>query len=149
MIMDENLEFCDALAVAAAAGTALVGDVIDLDTIGRRMLSNNNLHLVIQVTTAFASAGASTTQFVLASDAAAAIAADGTETRHWLSHDYLKAELAAGAIIVIPLPAGIPSYERYLGIEVITGVATNTAGSINAFLTMNAADWVAMPDATN
>jgi len=30
MIMDELLEFADAESVAASAGTALIGDVIDL-----------------------------------------------------------------------------------------------------------------------
>ena len=34
MILDERNEFADATTVAAAAGTALIGDVIDLGTDG-------------------------------------------------------------------------------------------------------------------
>lgn len=148
MILDENLEFASALDVSSTAGTSLEGDVADLDSIGRRLFSNNNLSLVIQVTTAFVGSGA-TVQFVLATDAAAAIAADGSETRHITTQDYSMANLALGATIVVPLPGSFPTWERYLGVEVITAGATTTAGSINAFLTMNADDWVAGADATN
>ena len=71
MILDKNLEFCDATSVAAAAGSALVGNVINLDNAGRR-LTSEMLYLCVQVTTAFVGSGA-TAQFKLMSDDAAAI----------------------------------------------------------------------------
>lgn len=148
MILDEKLEFCDATSVAAAAGSALVGDVVDLDTADRRLGSNTPLALVIQVTTAFVSAGAATVSFELRSDDAAAINVS-TGTRHVATAVIGYASLTAGKTIIVPLPAGIPIYERYLGIVVVTAGATTTAGSINAFLVNDAADWVAMAEGQN
>lgn len=149
MILDELLEFADDLDVSAAAGTALAGDVIDL---GAEPQDYEGMYLVIQVTTAFTSAGASETAFVLASDSVAAIATDGSATEHLITDAFLKGALVAGAQLVIPLPVGfgtLTPYERYLGILVVTSVATTTAGSINAFLTKDPKGWKAMPDAVN
>ena len=148
MILDANLEFCDAVDVSASAGTALVGDVVDLGAAAVNPGAGQPLYLVIQTTTAFASAGSAVVQFVLASDAAAALAADGTETRHLLSDAFAYTDLIAGHVQIYTLPAA-PDYERYLGIEVITSGATTTAGSINAFLAWDVSKWRAYADATN
>lgn len=144
MIMDESLEFCDALSAVQEAGTALFGDVIDLSItrdIGR---SSRQLFLVIQVTTAFDGGAATngTTQFVLASDSVAAIAADGTESRHWMSDVFAAAtQLTAGTTLVVPLPMEDTGpgfgYERFLGIEIIQAVEGEDGGAINAFLTFD------------
>ena len=149
MIMDKNLVFSSNLAVDNAAATVLEGDVIDLDSAGRRLFSNYNLKWVLEVTVAFTSAGSSTNAFALVSDAAAAIETDGTETLHVKTDVYAKALLVVGFKIIIPLPAGTPVFERYLGMHVITAVATTTAGSIISYLVMDAQDWTALPDASN
>jgi hypothetical protein len=149
MILDKKLVFADAVSVAAAAGTALIGDVIDLDTIGRRIASQDPLYLVIQVTTTFTSAGAAVVNFKLVSDAQAAIATDLTETEHWRSDGIGYATLVAGTRFSVPMPKGFPTYERYLGVEVLTTTATTTAGSISAFLTNDPQDWAALADAVN
>jgi len=112
MIMDKNLVFASALAVDNGIATVLKGDVIDLDTGGRQLYSNANLKWVIEVTTAFTSGGASTVAFSLVSDAAAAIAVDGTETVHVRTGAFLKAILVVGFKLILPIPAGAPSMER-------------------------------------
>lgn len=148
MIMDEKLEFCDAQNVNAAAGTALVGDVVDLGASPR--LTNGLAQLVISVSTAFTSGGSATVQFRLCSDAQAAIAVDGSETVHWMSDIFPIAQLTVGKTLIVPLPGGnYPPYERYLGIEVVTATATTTAGAINAFITATPDEWAALADAIN
>lgn len=144
MILDEKLEFCDATAVSAAAGTAVAGDVVDLDDLGRDLL--DTLYLVIQVTTAFASGGSATVDFRLSSDSTANLATSATD--HWSTGALAIAGLTAGKTFIVPLPK-VNDYERYLGIRVVTAVATTTAGSINAFLTLEPQNWKAYADAQN
>lgn len=152
MILDERLEFADAVSVAAAAGTDLIGDVIDLGGDG---LDGNSedLYLVIQVSTEVITGGAAgTLTFQLASDAQAAIATDGSATIHAQSDalvtdgtDANDALLKAGQYpLVVQLPRG--TYERYLGILAVTATTTTTAGAINAFLTKTPPAWTAMAD---
>ena len=89
MIMDSNLEFCDAVSVAQAAGIDLLGDVVDLGAVPDDISVGTPVYLVINVDTEIITGGAAgTIIFQLASDAQAAIAADGTETIHWQSHDF-------------------------------------------------------------
>lgn len=156
MILDERLEFADAVSVAAGAGTALIGDVIDLGSASRDIGLGEDMWLVIQTDTEIITGGtAGTIVFKLSSDAQAAIATDGTATDHLISATLVtddagsnSAQLNAGGVILAArLPSG--TYERYLGILAIIGTTTVTAGKINAFLTKDYAKWVAMPDAVN
>lgn len=144
-ILDERLEFADATSVAAAAGTALIGDVIDLET-ARDIGNGQPLYLVITTDTEIITGGsAGTIQFKLASDAQAAIATDGSATDHWASRLFVTDDAAAndtlmnagGIIACIALPAEGPVYERYLGILAVIATTTVTAGKINAFLTLD------------
>lgn len=146
MIMDERLEFADAVSVAAVAGTALIGDVIDLGATARDIGQGQELWLVITVDTEIITGGsAGTIVFTLASDAQAAIATDGSATVHWASRAFVTddaaandAQMNAGAIIAaIPLPLEGAVYERYLGILATIATTTITAGKINAFLTLD------------
>lgn len=150
MIMDELNEFCDATALdTSGTGLALVGDVIDLGENGEQVGDGCPMYLVIQVTTAVTSAGAATVSFQLVSDAAAAIAADGSESLHWASAAIAKATLVAGYELIVPLPTGAGvAYERYLGIQQNVGTAALTAGAINAFLTKDPKRGVIYPGAT-
>ena len=146
MIMDERLEFADAVSVAAAAGTALIGDVIDLGATPRDIGQGQQVFLVITTDTEIITGGsAGTVQFVLASDAQAAIATDGSATAHWTSRAFVTDDSAAndaqmnagGIIAAIALPLQGVVYERYLGILCVTATTTTTAGKINAFLTLD------------
>lgn len=147
MIMDERTEFCDATAMSTSGtGRALIGDVID--TGGDGINEVDDLFLCIQVTTDFDSSGdGASVSFELASDAAAAIATNGTATEHVVTEAIAEADLVAGYERFFPLPPG--DYERYLGIlQNVSGEAL-TAGAVNAFLTPMARRPKAFPDATN
>jgi subtilisin family serine protease len=157
MILDERLEFADATSVAAAAGTALIGDVIDLQ-VARDIGNGHPVYLVITTATEIITAGAAgTLKFQLVSDAQAAIAVDGSATVHLDTGNFVTDDAAAnspqlnagGVICCIALPLQGPVYERYLGILAITATTTTTAGAINAFLTLDPIGWKAYADATN
>ena len=147
MIMDEYGEFCDATALnTGAAGQYLIGDVIDLGIDGLDLGSGEDLYCVMKVQTTATSGGSATGAFELASDAQAAIAADGTATTHFLTDAIAVATLVAGyQVAAFRLPAG--TYERYLGILQTTAVAAFTAGKVDIFLTKDIAAWKAYADA--
>jgi hypothetical protein len=155
MILDNLLEFADATSVAAAAGTALIGDVIDLQE-ARDIGNGEPIYLVIQCATSIITGGdAGTIKFQLASDAQAAVATDGSATIHFDTGTFVTDgddanALDAGAVIAaIALPMEGRVYERYLGILCITATTTTTAGAINAFLTKDVSKWKAYPDGQN
>ena len=148
MILDERNELADATALnTGAAGTYLVGDVIDLE-VARNVANGRQVYLVVQIDTTVTSGGAATVQFKLASDAQAAIATDGTATEHFATAAIAKATLVAGyQAVKVALPLENPAYERYLGILQVTGTAALTAGKINAFLTFGPKTWKALASA--
>lgn len=150
MITDRLNTFALATALnTGAAGTYLVGDVIDLGT-ARDIGQGNPIYLVVQVDTTATSGGAATLQIKLASDAQAAIATDGSATEHVVSPAIAVASLTAGKrILVVAIPYEGNVYERYLGILQVTGTAAFTAGKIDAFLTQTPSVWKAMADAQN
>lgn len=154
MITDALLTFANGTSVAAAAGTALIGDVIDLQAMGstsaagvgnaRDIGNGEQLYLVITTDTEIITGGsAGTLKFQLASDAQAAIATDGSATVHYDTGTMVTDDAAAndskfnagGVIACIALPMEGNVYERYLGILAVTATTTTTAGAINAFLT--------------
>jgi hypothetical protein len=158
MILDERTEFADAVSVAAAASTALIGDVIDLSSIHRDIGSGQDTFLVITVDTEIITAGAAgTINFALVSDAQAAIAVDGSATVHWQSRNFVTddaaandAQMNAGAIVaVVALPGEGAVYERYLGVIATIATTTVTAGKINAFLTLTPPKWVPYAQGAN
>jgi hypothetical protein len=161
-ILDERNEFADDVSVAASAGTALIGDVIDLGAAGEDVGNGQSIYLVIRTgsTEIITTGSAGTLQFTLASDSAAAIATNGTATEHVLTEAFVTdgtdandAEMKAGALIYCaPLPIGTGgNYERYLGILATTATTTTSAGTINAFLTLDphVAAGKTYPDAVN
>jgi hypothetical protein len=157
MIMDERLEFADAVSVAAAAGTALIGDVIQLNP-PRDIGNGQQIWLVITVDTEIITGGsAGTVKFQLVSDAQAAIATDGSATVHLDTGTFVTDDAAAnsaqlnagGTICCIALPLQGQVYEAYLGILCITATTTTTAGKINAFLTLDPRGWAAYAEGAN
>jgi hypothetical protein len=154
MILDERTEFADAVSVAAAAGTALIGDVIDSGVV-RDLGNGQPVYLVITTDTEIITGGvAGTIKFQLVSDAQAAIATDGSATVHIDTGDFVTDDAAAndaqlnagGVIACIALPLEGNVYERYLGILAIIGTTTVTAGKINAFLTLDPHKWQSYPE---
>lgn len=156
MILDKLNEFCDATSVAGDAGTALVGNVIDLLNVGSDIGQGTCMYLVMRTTTEIITGGtAGTIQFKLVSDAQEAIAVDGSATVHLTSPSFVTDDAAAnsaalnagGTIMIAELPYG--TYERYLGILAVIGGQTVTAGAIDAFLTRDPAAWKAYADGAN
>lgn len=156
MILDERNELADAASVAMAAGTAVIGDVIDLGSAPttQDIAGGEDLYIVLQTDTAIITGGvAGTIQFFVVSDSLATLgsATVASCTTHLQTSSLATAGTASGALaaggtlLVAKLPPG--SYERYLGVLCTVGTTTTTAGKINAFLTKNAARWAAYPDA--
>ena len=151
MIEDTNTEFMDAAALnTGAAGTYLIGNVIDLGS-ARDVGDGEPVFLVITVDTGIqVASGTGTVQFVLASDSAAAISTS-TSQRHLVTAAFATSTtpIAAGTVLyAAALPKGLAqAYKRYLGILQITGTTAISAGKINALLTRDAPNFVAMPAA--
>lgn len=141
MILDERNEFADAVSVAATAGTALIGDVIDLGTDGVNDV--DGLYAVISVDTEIATAAsAGTVQLFLVSDSLATLGAGvvASCTTHASTPLFVTGAtttnpllLAGKTLLQVALPKG--QYERYLGILCTTGTTTTTTGKVNCFLT--------------
>lgn len=157
MILDKLNEFASAVSVAAAAGTALIGDVIDLQDL-RDIGNGQPVYLAIFANTEIITGGsAGTISFSLASDAQAAIATDGSATVHLKTKDFVTGAAGANDPLLGPnklvgvwaLPLEGPSYERYLGLLATIGTTTVSAGSISAGLTLDPTGWKPYADAVN
>ncbi len=154
MILDELTEFCDANVISAAQdGTALIGDVIDLGTVARDIGQGRPLYFTLSVATAFA--GATSYQFILASDSQAGIrtsSTPGQEIRHVMTDVIPQATWIQGFTLTIPLPMGgvegTGTYKRFLGV-LLVDVGSSSGGAIDAFLTYDPHGWRAYPDASN
>ncbi len=160
MILDERLEFADATSVAAAAGTSVIGDVIDLNptTVAPNTtvdLSGSDMWLIVTVDTEVITGGsAGELTLFLVSDALSTLGAGvvASCTTHLVSAVFVTDDSAAnsaalnagGTLMAAKLPSG--SYERYLGILATVGTTTITAGKINAFLTSDPALYRAYAD---
>lgn len=156
MILDKRTEFADAASVAAAAGTSLIGSQIATDSVD--IGNGQPIYLIITTETEIITGGAAGTLVLsLVSDATAAIATDGTATIHWQSQDFVTDDAAAndsqlnagGVLAVVALPAEGATYEAYLGIIATVGTTTITAGTINAFLSLDPTGWKAFPEGAN
>lgn len=135
MLIDAYNKFAQNLNVFGAAGTILVGDVMDLKVardIGEGQPLFLNVHIVVGVT------GGTSWEFKGVSDAQEAIAVDGSATQHVSSGAIPVAQLVPGFILSMPLPNEGPLYERFLGVT-LTRVGTSTTGSVWAYLSPHAA----------
>jgi hypothetical protein len=141
MILDERTEFCDATALnTGAAGNYLIGDVVDLG-VARDLGGDMATYLVITVDTTATSGGSATGQFNLVTDDNASLTSPTTLVS---SKAWTVATMTAGTVLMaVQLPLEGTAYERYIGIQQVTGTAAFTAGKVNAFLTMDVARWKA------
>lgn len=133
MIRDARLTFGAPVSLnTGAAGSYVLGDVIDLTTTGRDIGAGEgvgDLFLVVQVSAAATSGGAATAQFNLITSDAPAMT---TPTVITGTQAFPLASLGAGAqLMAIRLPAAI--YKRYIGLQQVTGTAAFTGGAVNAF----------------
>lgn len=156
MILDERTEFADATSVAASAGTAVIGDVIDLGATSPGDIGiGEPIWFVIQVSTSFVAAGTGSIRFYLVSDSLATLGAATAAscTIHFDTGTLATAtsppagQTAGSVICAFRVPSG--TYERYLGVLCTIATQTVSAGAINAFLTRDYAKWTAMADASN
>lgn len=150
MILDERLEFCDAVSCnTGAAGTYNLGDIIDLGAVSpsRDLGGDMALYLVVTVDTGITTAGsAGTVAFQLVSDGTDTIATNGTQTVHATSAARATGAtaIAAGTVLfAVQLPMEGTAYERYLAVQQVTGTTALNAGKVNAFLTEDVARWKA------
>ena len=141
MILDERTEFCDATALnTGAAGSYLIGDVVDLG-VARDLGGDMAVYLVINVDTTATSGGAATGQFNLVTDDNASLTSPTTLLS---SRAFPVASMTAGStLLAVQLPMEGVAYERYIGIQQVTGTAAFTAGKVNAFITEDVARWKA------
>ncbi|MFZ9370247.1 MAG: Bbp16 family capsid cement protein [Limnohabitans sp.] len=148
MILDDKLEFCDAVSLnTGAAGTYNIGDVIDL-SVARDLGGDQAPYLVVTVDTGITVASSTgTVAFQLVSDGTDTIATNGTQTVHAVSkaHATSTTAIPAGSVLfAVQLPIeGLTAYERYLAVQQVTGTTALNAGKVNAFLTMDVARWKA------
>ena len=155
-ILDARNEFCDEVSVAAAASTAVIGNVIDLGSTTNYPGNSDGLYLVLQTgsTEIITGGNAGTIFFTLVSDSLSTLGAGVVAdcTSHAVSQTFVTDDAAVnsaalnagGVIMVVELPRG--TYERHLGILCTIGTTTVTAGTVNAYLTNDPAVWAAFAD---
>ena len=146
MIIDKRNEFASATALnTGGAGTYNVGNVIDL-SVPHDLGGDGALYLVIQADTTITAGASGTVAFQLVSDAGSALETDGSQTVHFSRGTRTVGDgIPAGRVLAaVQLPMeGSKPYERFIGIQQVTGTAAVTAGKINAFLTPDVARWKA------
>lgn len=155
MILDELTEIADATSVAASAGTAVIGDVIDLEGTSQDIGLGEPMWIICQVDTAIVAAGSGTIQFFVVSDSLSTLgsATVASCTTHFSTSALATAtstpagQTAGSVLFATRLPAG--TYERYLGVLCTIASQTVSAGKVNIFLTRDYAKWIAFADATN
>ena len=154
MLIDSNLEMCDATSAAltTAAGITKVGDHIDIhpltgDNATIDLSGGEPIYLVIEVTTAFVGSGASY-KIELTTSTETALTG-GTTENIWTtgSLGLSSGAWAAGERWIATLPRA--DYYRYLGIRGTATGANVTAGAINAFITKDVENWTSTDTRTD
>lgn len=157
MILDAQLLFDNAASVAIAAGTQASTNIIDLHGTGLLPILANlqgardmgigddpALKMLVQVTTAFASAAsAGTLQVALQGAPDNGSGAPGTYATWWTSPVYTTAQLVAGARLYdmdFPRPPQGVSMPRFVRMLYTVATATMTAGNITAGVVLDRFD---------
>lgn len=154
MILDERTEFCDNQALnTGVAGTYNIGDQIDLGVAQRNLGSvNQPLYLVVQVgaTGIRVASGSGTVAFQLASDSTPTLSTDASQTIHQVTRAFatnatsdVNALKPGTVLAVVQVASGGPEFERYVGVQQVTGTTAVSAGSVDVFLTPTPTVWKA------
>lgn len=149
MILDSRNEFCNNTPLnTGAPNTFVIGNQIDLGT-PRELGGDQALYLVILASVGINAAGAGqlTFQLVSADDAALTtnpvVHARSEPLTTSTTSGNAGGALAAGKrLFAIQLPLeDMNAYKRYLGIRQVSTSQAITAGAIDAFLTLDVANW--------
>lgn len=139
MLIDTRTTFTYAGDVDGTAGTAKLGEAIDLE-VEANQGEGYPFYLVIQVATEVA--GGTSVAYALTTADNAALSTNPVDLL--TTGAVAVASQTAGAmLLVVPLPKA--DYKRYLGIRA-TRVGTVTAGAVRAFLVQDPPAWRAYPE---
>lgn len=148
MITDKLVTFAEGVA-AGNTGTRIVGDVVDIKSLGadtnaggdaggsRDVGAGQPVYLEVSVDEAFAFSGTDfsyTVKLVSSDDSSDMTSA----VVHMVSSDPNTSTIAIGTVLLsAALPAeGASAYKQYIGIQEVV-VGTTTTGKINAHLTLD------------
>lgn len=138
MILDDRLEFFDGVSIPAA-GTALVGDQIDLE-VPRDIGNGEDLYWYVAVEAP--AVGGTSIKFELITSAAAAMSAPVVLAE---SPVIPLASLNANRLpVMLGLPAEGTPYLRYLGVRAVV-VGTFTDGTLSSGFTLDKSGFRAYP----
>lgn len=146
MILDDTVEFADAVAANGTDASAIVGDYHDL-THGsgtpatQDIAAGERQFIVFQVTTAYS--GGTSIELQFRSSTATALTG-GTTTNHVTTGAIAVASMPAGTMRAYALPLG--TYQRYIGVWKVT-VGAVAAGAINAFIAKDVPKNIIYPNA--
>jgi len=134
MYRDRNLTLCEAEEMIGSSTSVYGSYSVDLGAttdVGR----GAPLNLVICVTTAYASGTSTgTATFILVDEADATI--DSGSVPIVSTGPLIVTRLTAGKVIVVPIPANLIT-QQFLGLKVTLATEEVTAGSIDAFITLD------------
>lgn len=142
MLIDSSLEIGDATAFTVAVATAKQGSAINLraliaDNATIDLSAGEPLYVVIEITDTVTSDGSATMNLQLVT--ATNDALSGSPVNIWETGVEVFGYFAAGKRYIINLPKA--DYKAYLGLKTTVGTAVITAGSFNAFITKDVANW--------
>lgn len=144
MIVDKRTEFFDRLVIPAA-GTAVLGDVVDTGPDQRDL--GNGRPVYWYLACEIAAAGGTSIQANLVSSASSAMT---SPVVHLSTPTILLANIKPGKLLFIaPLPLEGPAYLRYLGVQCVTAGTFTGGGAITSGLSLDPAGWKAYRDGAN
>ena len=149
MISDKLNTFAEDTAVAHAAGTFVLGDVIDLGTAKPDLGNGEPIFVVGIVKDDIEAAGAGTLAFKLTSAADDALTSGPVD--HYIGPTLTTAAAApagqkAGDILfAFRLPSG--EYKQFLGIRATVATQAISDGKVDIFMTHDISAWKAYPSA--
>jgi hypothetical protein len=159
-MLDKFLEFGDAAAAAATAGTALVlPNQIDTSLTVPDLGNGEPIYFVCSVAPAIVAAGAGTLEVQLVSDSTDTIATDTSVTYHLRSPAITTANNStsnpAGKVLFaapLPLTAATGSAlglggERFLGARLLAATQNISSGNVDCYLTKDPAKYRAYANA--
>lgn len=144
--VDKALSLCRDQDFFGSAGTALIGDSLDLGTKINENLFGGPMPMVLVVRVTQAMTGGTSARFRLRTGTAVTNGNISTGGATIMETQVItRANLPVGAEFMQMLPYGsvIPDYKRYLQMDV-TRVGTSTAGEIDAYLTPGEDIWEAI-----
>lgn len=151
MILDERTEFFDGAAIPTSAGTAALGDVVDLQSLGGTDTGalrdiGNGREIFWYAVVETAGTGGTSLNLQLVSSAASTLTSPNI---HAQTGVVVLANLTAGKkLVMISVPLEGSEYLRYLGVQAVAA-GTFTGGTISSGLTLDPVGWKAYAEGAN